>query len=127
MKKILGIGNALVDVVTMIDNESVLERFALPKGSMQLVDGAKSDLIKSGTLGYKKTYAPGGSAANTIHGIAMLGAGAGFIGSIGKDETGDIFENDFSRAGVKTMLIRFHLLHPILKEQWLHTLELPLN
>jgi sugar/nucleoside kinase (ribokinase family) len=106
MKKILGIGNALVDVVTMIDNESVLAKFDLPKGSMQLVDGEKSNLIKTGTTGYKKTYSPGGSAANTIHGIAMLGAGAGFIGSIGKDETGDIFENDFRNAGVKTMLLR---------------------
>ncbi len=106
MKKILGIGNALVDVVTIIDNESVLSKFALPKGSMQLVDGEKSELIKSGTAGCKKTYAPGGSAANTIHGIAMLGAGTGFIGSIGKDETGDIFENDFRKAGVKTILLR---------------------
>lgn len=106
MKKILGIGNALVDVVTMIDNESVLEKFALPKGSMQLVDDEKSKLIKSGTAGFRKAYASGGSAANTIHGIAMLGAEAGFIGSIGKDETGDIFENDFRNAGVRTILFR---------------------
>jgi len=106
MKKILGIGNALVDVVTMIDNESLLDKFALPKGSMQLVDGDKSALIKSGTEGFQRTYAPGGSAANTIHGLAMLGTGAGFIGSVGKDETGDIFENDFKKAGVKTMLLR---------------------
>jgi sugar/nucleoside kinase (ribokinase family) len=106
MKKILGIGSALVDVVTMVDNESVLDRFALPKGSMQLVDGEKSNLIKSGTTSCKKTFAPGGSAANTIHGIAMLGGETGFIGSIGKDETGDIFENDFRNAGVKTMLLR---------------------
>jgi sugar/nucleoside kinase (ribokinase family) len=106
MKKILGIGNALVDVVTMIDDPSLLEKFSLPKGSMQLVDRNKSTLIKSGTSGYPKTYAPGGSAANTIHGIALLGAETGFIGSIGKDETGDIFENDFINVGVKPMLLR---------------------
>lgn len=106
MKKILGIGNALVDVVTFIENEDVLDSFALPKGSMQLVDGAKSALIKSGTSGCRKTYASGGSAANTIHGIAMLGAGTGFIGSIGNDETGDFFEKDLTMAGVKTMLLR---------------------
>jgi sugar/nucleoside kinase (ribokinase family) len=106
MKKILGIGNALVDVVTMIDNESVLEKFALPKGSMQLVDGDKSKLIQSGTAGCLKTYTPGGSAANTIHSIAKLGTDAGFIGSIGNDATGDIFENEFRNAGVKTMLLR---------------------
>jgi sugar/nucleoside kinase (ribokinase family) len=106
MKKILGIGNALVDVVTMIDNESILEKFGLPKGSMQLVDGDKSKLIQSGTAGFHKTYAPGGSAANTIHSISLLGAGAGFIGSIGRDETGEIFEKDFRNAGVKTFLLK---------------------
>ena len=106
MKRILGIGNALVDVVTIIDNEKILEQFSLPKGSMQLVDGGKSALIKNGTTHFKKTFASGGSAANTIHGAAMLGAETGFIGSIGKDETGDFFENDFKSAGVKTFLLR---------------------
>jgi len=106
MKRILGIGNALVDVVTIIDNEKILEKFSLPKGSMQLVDGEKSARIKEGTTHFKKTFASGGSAANTIHGAALLGAETGFIGSIGNDETGDFFENDFKSAGVKTFLLR---------------------
>jgi sugar/nucleoside kinase (ribokinase family) len=106
MKKILGIGNALVDVMTLIDSESVLEKFLLPKGSMQLVDGEKSDKIKKGTINFPRSMASGGSAANTIHGLSMLGVPAGFIGSIGKDETGDFFENDFIKAGVKPLLFR---------------------
>ena len=106
MKKILGIGNALVDVMTLINNDNILKKFALPKGSMQLVDEEKSNLIKSETSDLKRTFSPGGSAANTIHGLAMLGATVGFIGSIGKDETGDIFENEMNQAGVKTMLFR---------------------
>jgi sugar/nucleoside kinase (ribokinase family) len=106
MKKILGIGNALVDVMTLIDNESVLKKFSLPKGSMQLVDGEKSAIIKAGTLAFPRTMASGGSAANTIHGLAMLGVSSGFIGSIGKDDTGDFFENDFKKAGVNTILHR---------------------
>lgn len=106
MDKILGIGNALVDVMTLIDNDNILEKFSLPKGSMQLVDGEKSALIKAETIGYKRNLASGGSAANTIHGLAMLGADTGFIGSVGKDETGDFFENDMKRAGVKTFLSR---------------------
>ena len=106
MKKILGIGNALVDVMTMIDSDSVLSEFGLPKGSMTLVDDDKSQLVKSGTTKFKKSLASGGSAANTIHGLAMLGAGTGFIGSIGRDETGDFFENDLRAAGVETYLIR---------------------
>jgi sugar/nucleoside kinase (ribokinase family) len=104
MKKILGIGNALVDVVTPIDNENILLQFNLPKGSMQLVDQIKSEIIKSGTANYKRTFASGGSAANTIHGLSMLGVSSGFIGSIGHDETGDFFEKDFRNAGVKTFL-----------------------
>jgi len=106
MKKILGIGNALVDVMTQITDDKLLEKFSLPRGSMQLVDEKRSNLIKSETVNFKRTFSPGGSAANTIHGLAMLGAGTGFIGSIGKDETGDIFEAEMKRAGVKTFLSR---------------------
>lgn len=106
MKNILGIGNALVDVVTIIDDEIILEKFALPKGSMQLVDGEKSEMIKAGTGSFNRTLASGGSAANTIHGLSLLGVSTGFIGSIGKDQTGDFFENDLKNAGVKTYLHR---------------------
>jgi sugar/nucleoside kinase (ribokinase family) len=106
MKKILGIGNALLDVMTPVSNDKLLEKFSLPKGSMQLVDEKRSNLIKSETINFKRTFSPGGSAANTIHGLAKLGAGTGFIGSIGKDDIGGIFEAEMKRAGVKTMLSR---------------------
>ena len=106
MKKIIGIGNALVDVMTMIDDDKLLKKFGLPKGSMQLVDNVKSDIIKNESLGLKRTLTAGGSVANTMHGLAMLGADSGYIGSIGKDETGDFFENDMKKAGVNTFLLR---------------------
>jgi sugar/nucleoside kinase (ribokinase family) len=106
MMRILGIGNALVDVMTLIDNDKILEKFSLPKGSMQLVDGEKSALIKKGTTDFKRNLVSGGSAANTIHGLAMLGVKTGFIGSIGKDDTGEFFENDMKKAGVTTFLSR---------------------
>ena len=106
MKRVLGIGNALVDIMTLIDDDRLLERFSLPKGSMQLVDKGKSKIIKTETAEFRKTMTSGGSAANTIHGLAMLGAETGFIGSVGKDATGDIFENDMKQAGVNTMLLR---------------------
>lgn len=106
MNRILGIGNALVDVMTLIDNDMVLEKFSLPKGSMQLVDNEKSILIKSGTSNFNRNLTSGGSAANTIHGLAMLGVNTGFIGSVGKDDTGDFFETDMKTAGVKTFLSR---------------------
>lgn len=106
MKKILGIGNALVDVMTPINNDDILNKFSLPKGSMQLVDKERSNLIKSETRDFKRVFSPGGSAANTIHGLAMLGAETGFIGSVGKDGTGDVFENEMRKAGVQTFLFR---------------------
>jgi sugar/nucleoside kinase (ribokinase family) len=106
MKRILGIGNALVDVMTQIDSDKVLEDFSLPKGSMQLVDHLKSAKVKAGTDRFRKSLASGGSAANTIHGLGMLGMETGFIGSVGKDETGDFFEKDMKSAGVNTLLIR---------------------
>ena len=106
MKQILGIGNALVDVMTMINDDTLLEKFALPKGSMQLVDEEKSKMVKSETLNLNRILTSGGSAANTIHGLAMLGVKTGFIGTIGKDDLGDFFENDMKNAGIITMLSR---------------------
>jgi sugar/nucleoside kinase (ribokinase family) len=106
MKQILGIGNALVDVMTIINDDNILDKFTLPKGSMQLVDKEKSELVKSETMEMKRSLASGGSAANTIHGLAMLGVKTGFIGSIGKDEMGDFFENDMKNAGINTILSR---------------------
>jgi len=106
MKQILGIGNALVDVITIMPDDSVLKKFGFPRGSMQLVDDVKSKIIKNGTSSYTRTLASGGSAANTVHGLAMLKTNAGFIGSVGNDETGDFFEKDMKNAGVRTILLR---------------------
>ena len=106
MKNILGIGNALVDVMTLIDDDNILEKFSLPKGSMTLVDAQKSEMIKNATSGFERIFASGGSAANTIHGLAMLNANAGFIGAIGRDETGNVFDSDMKNAGVNTILFR---------------------
>ena len=106
MKRILGIGNALVDIMTIIDNDNVLGKFSLPKGSMTLVDQKKSVMVKSETIQFEKSCTCGGSAANTIHGLAMLGVPTGFIGSIGNDDMGDFFEKDMAEAGVNTILQR---------------------
>ncbi len=106
MKRIIGIGNALVDIMTLIDDDRILAHLSLPKGSMQLVDHGRSAQIHNETACFENTRRSGGSAANTIHGLAMLGAETGFIGSIGMDETGDLFENDMREAGVNTILLR---------------------
>lgn len=106
MKRVIGIGNALVDVMTRLNDDNVLLKLNYPKGSMQLVDSAESERIKRETAGFVESLTPGGSAANTIHSLAMLGMESGFIGSVGSDAVGDLFENELKEAGVRAFLIR---------------------
>ena len=105
-KSIVGIGSALVDILTRIDNDSILEELNIPKGSMQLVDEKSSAVIESKLSAYESTMAPGGSAANTIHGLATLGIESGFISYLGKDKIGKFFEESMTSAGVKPLV--FH-------------------
>lgn len=105
-KSIIGIGSALVDILTRIDNDSILKELNIPKGSMQLVDEKSSAVIESKLAAYESTMAPGGSAANTIHGLATLGVNSGFISYLGKDEIGKFFEESMTSAGVKPLV--FH-------------------
>lgn len=104
MKKVLGIGNALVDVMTPLDDDSIIKQLGFDKGSMNLVDKDKSREIKQITAQYLKSMASGGSAANTIHGLSKMHVEAGFIGAIGNDATGKIFEKNMKSAGVNTFL-----------------------
>ncbi|MBN1198204.1 MAG: adenosine kinase [Bacteroidales bacterium] len=106
MKKLIGIGNALVDILIRIDQESLLEQMNLPKGSMQLVNKLRSDEILQVLNAKPRSLAAGGSAANTIHGLGMLGAQTGYIGVVGNDELGASFEADMAAAGVIPSLIR---------------------
>jgi len=105
MKRVLGIGNALVDIVITLENDEKLPLLNLPKGSMQLVDKDRSNAILDSLKGTKWIEAAGGSAANTIHGLAKLGVPAGFIGMIGEDELGGFFVRDMIDAGVEPFMI----------------------
>lgn len=106
MKKLLGIGNALVDILIRIDQDSLLDQLNLPKGSMQLVNKLRSDEILAVVEASEKSLAAGGSAANTIHGLGMLGAQTGYIGVIGQDQLGASFEADMLAAGVEPYMVR---------------------
>ena len=103
--KIIGIGNALVDVLTQLESDDLLQVLDLPKGSMQLVDAERSAQIQEKSKQLKKQMASGGSAANTIHGLAKLGVETAFIGSVGKDETGKFFEEDLKASGIRPVLL----------------------
>ncbi len=100
MTKIIALGNALIDVMTMLPDDSTLEKLKLPKGSMQLVDKEISQNIQKITENFSKSLASGGSAANTIRSLANLGVSTGFIGKIGKDEMGSFFYEDMKNTGV---------------------------
>lgn len=99
---ILGIGNALIDVLINISNDDVLEKFGLPKGSMTLVDAILSAEIKKETKNNRRNIQTGGSAANTIHGIAKLGGRCGYIGKISDDEFGNFYIEDFRKNQINT-------------------------
>jgi len=105
MKKILGMGNALVDIMISLEGDGILEILELPKGSMQLVDKERSTAVLTALKDYTKSQAAGGSAANTIHGLAMLGAPTGYIGVVGEDELGGFFVRDLINAGVDPVMI----------------------
>jgi len=106
MKKIVGIGNALVDVMTMVPDEKYLRQFGLPKGSMTLVNAEQSGLIKSSIATLKSSLASGGSAGNTMYGLGIMGVNSSFIGKVGRDELGNFYEKDMVEAGVIPLLRR---------------------
>ncbi len=99
---VLGIGNALIDIMTVIDNDNILEKFNLPKGSMTLVDDELSKKIYEATYYNQRNITTGGSAANTIHALASLGGNCGYLGKIGDDKLGEIFRNEFEKKSINT-------------------------
>lgn len=94
---ILGIGNAIVDVIARAD-ESLLGRLALAKGSMTLVDTARAESIYA-AMG-SGTESSGGSAANSCAAAASIGARVAFIGQVANDQLGQVFGHDIRAAGV---------------------------
>lgn len=104
MDKIIGMGNVLVDVLVRIDDDSLLEKLHLPKGSMQLIQEDTLSEIRKYTSGMKIHRSTGGSAGNTVCALAALGANPGFIGKVGQDETGTFFGDTLRQRGVNALL-----------------------
>jgi sugar/nucleoside kinase (ribokinase family) len=106
MTKILTIGNALVDIMTILESDEILNILNLPKASMQLVNFDTSKAILQQTDNLEKLLTLGGSAANTARSLAMLGTKTGYIGKVGNDEYGKFFTEDTIKAGVQPHLIK---------------------
>ena len=104
MKKILGLGNALTDILLQV-SEDDLRELGFPKGSMNLISKDQAEQIQYRFLSVRRRMVAGGSASNTINCIAALGGKAAFIGKIGNDEVGDFYREDMIRNGVKPILL----------------------
>ena len=105
MKKILGIGNALVDMLVQVDNDMILSELDLPKGSMQLIDTERYLQVSHRLLALHPQRTTGGSACNTILAVAHLGGQPGLIGKVGRDDTAQFFAESFRSHGVDVRLL----------------------
>ena len=94
---ILAIGDAIVDVIATCD-DAFLTAHALPKGSMQLLTPDAAETLYRAMGSARETS--GGSAANSMAGIAAMGGRAGFIGQVAADQLGTIFHHDMRALGV---------------------------
>jgi sugar/nucleoside kinase (ribokinase family) len=94
---VVGIGNAIVDVIAHAEDE-FLEQEALAKGTMTLIDAERAQALYA-AMG-PAVEVSGGSAANTVAGLASLGGKGRFVGKVGADELGRIFSHDIRAAGV---------------------------
>ena len=95
---VVGIGNAIVDVLTQVDDD-LLRKLDVPKGAMTLIDAEQAERLYAGLGG--TIECSGGSAANTMVGLASLGSSAAYIGKTRDDRLGDLFRRDIRETGVR--------------------------
>lgn len=95
---VVGIGNAIVDIIDDTD-DAFLERHGMAKGGMALIDEAQAEAIYA-AMG-PAIELSGGSAGNTIAGLASFGAACGYIGKVRDDQLGAVFRHDITAADVR--------------------------
>ena len=101
MSELVGIGHAILDI-TAYHSDAFLQEHHLPKGSMALVDEKRINELYD--LMGAATTCPGGSAANTLAGFAMLGGSAQLIGKVSDDSIGHVYTQDTEKVGVTITL-----------------------
>lgn len=94
--QVVGIGNAIVDVLTQTD-DTALDLMGIRKGIMQLVERERGEMLYAAMK--ERTEAPGGSVGNTIAGLGNLGLGAAFIGRVRDDALGRFFARSLTAEG----------------------------
>lgn len=96
---VFGVGNALVDFQAQVSDETVI-KLDFPKGIMTLVDESTQQRVLNEIDGVSVTRCAGGSAANTIIGIAQFGGTAAYAGKVADDSIGEFFLEDLRKLGV---------------------------
>lgn len=103
---VFGLGNALMDILIEVDDNQlaeIIDRFNLMKGEIRLFNEKKIKEVLEVIGKFDVVISPGGSCANTIHGIECLGGKAAYCGKVGKDRYGDLYE---TKMGTRTALAR---------------------
>ena len=109
MEKIIGIGNALVDVLVRLKDDTILNQMQLPKGGMTLIDEARQAKLRSMMEGLKVEQATGGSAGNAMLALAHLGGNAGYVGKVGRDALGKFYKDNCKAVGIDARLLECDL------------------
>ena len=97
---VYGVGNALVDVQVRVDDDFIV-RNGLKKGHMELVDARRQAQVLAALAGHPVNRCSGGSAANTVVGVAELGGRSAYCGKVGDDELGRFYRGDLDAVGVR--------------------------
>ena len=104
--KILGIGNALVDVSVKLPDERLLHELNLPKGSMNLIDNEMRKTVFEKIKSFAITQTTGGSVSNTTLALKQLGEPVGFMGKAGNDAYGNFYWEEMTGLGIELHLIQ---------------------
>ncbi len=106
---VIGIGNALLDITLDVEEET-LKELGLRKGEMTLIDEERLESITEKIADFETRKSSGGSAANTMVGVSKLGGSSAFIGKVGKDANGKLYDKMLSADGVKTFISKEELV-----------------
>lgn len=101
---IIGVGNALTDIIVKIDDEQMIHDLEIGKGGMYMIDIDRHHQLVEMLGSHDSECVAGGSTANTISGLAHLGAKVAYIGNVGCDDTGKAFRECQQSVGINSML-----------------------
>ena len=101
MDKIVGIGNALTDILVNIEDDSFLKRLNVNKGGVRFIDKEEFAATNETIARMNPYYSTGGSAGNTVFALARLGLDVAMFGKLGDDVNGDFYRARFRELGGK--------------------------